>query len=140
MSNLRLKHSPFRQFIEHLARERRTHLEAAISRQMMALHTSPCKAHSGQGCVHAWEGDESGQGRGTHDTEDGGIEGDVAEAAQLGGLADDGAGAREAEARGNRRHVHGPRRVGGDRRGAAEMGIGEGAEEEVWALLEGRMK
>ena len=84
----------------------------------------------------------SGRGRAAraaYDAEDGGVEVDVAEAAELAGLADDGAGPREAEARGDRRHVHGRRRVRVDRRagGAGTRGGTAGGD---FGILAGREK
>jgi hypothetical protein len=70
--------------------------------------------------------------RAAYDAEDRGVEVDVAEAAELAGLADDGAGPREAEARGDRRHVHGRRRVRGERIGA---GSGDGEREADLGIL-----
>ena len=83
----------------------------------------------------------SGRGRAAraaYDAEDGGVEVDVAEAAELAGLADDGAGPREAEARGDRRHVHGRRRVRVDRRGGA--GTRRGTAGGDFGILAGREK
>lgn len=82
----------------------------------MALHTSPCTKPASEMHTREIEGEEVVEGAvwEAYDAEDGGVEVDVAEALELGGLAHDVAGAREAEAGGDRRHVHGRRRwVGG---------------------------
>jgi hypothetical protein len=82
----------------------------------MALHTSPCKARRSGTRLHgdgrAWSLE---RGLGTYDAEEGGVEGDVAEAAQLGGLADDGAGGRGADEMGWGEEVWAFRREGRDR-------------------------
>lgn len=105
----------------------------------MALQTSPCKK------THRSEARPRGRrktetrvrgcaARAAYDAEDRRIEVDVAEAAELAGLADDGAGPRETEVRGDRRHVHGRRRVGGAGIGA---GIGEREREADLGILAG---
>jgi hypothetical protein len=106
----------------------------------MALQTSPCKKHTGQRHVRGGRKTETrGRGcaaRAAYDAEDRRIEVDVAEAAELAGLADDGAGPRETEVRGDRRHVHGRRRVGGAGIGA---GIGEREREADLAFWRGQI-
>jgi hypothetical protein len=105
---------------------------------MMALQTSPCKKHTGQRHVRGGRKTETRgrecAARAAYDAEDRRIEVDVAEAAELAGLADDGAGPRETEVRGDRRHVHGRRRVGGAGIGA---GIGEREREADLGILAG---